>query len=220
MLTIEDIRNPQRKSGFNGVARNSSGGARGHGGGKPYYANHGTKAHYKGEKTNSWYGPRRSTATEAAQDYCDYINGGAAAPMPRVRSAGHGGKRVSNLKDHPKYQQGQALMREAREEVGATEPKKQQHIYCIAEAEGLHPLVKVGISDNPEARIGECQTGNGRRLFLLTYFAGTEADEKALHAEFIKDNTLGEWFRPSDELLSKFGYDLYDLYEKGSAAAR
>lgn len=98
--------------------------------------------------------------------------------------------------------------------------KKQQYIYCIAEAEGLHPLVKIGISDNPEARIGECQTGNGRRLFLLTYFAGTEADEKALHAEFIKDNTLGEWFRPSDELLSKFGYDLYDLYEKGSAAAR
>lgn len=74
MLTIEDIRNPKRKSGFNHVT--AAGGRSPQGGtvrGKPWCA---VKRVKPGTGPGSfWKGPRRAAAEEAAQDYCDYING-------------------------------------------------------------------------------------------------------------------------------------------------
>lgn len=137
-----------------------------------------------------------------------------ATPATQTRKAGHNGKR-SRASVPEEVREAQEVISRWRSEQ---RKGKQGYVYCIAEAEGLYPLVKIGYSDDPPARVPELQTGNGRKLFLLAYFAGTESDEKALHARYIKDNTLQEWFRPSDELLSEFGYDTYDLYKKGSAA--
>ena len=71
--------------------------------------------------------------------------------------------------------------------------------------------MKVGYSTNPEARVVELQTGNWRPLRLLAKIEGTETDEKALHVEFIEDNLVGEWFKPSEALLSRFGLSIRDL---------
>lgn len=209
-LSPQDIQNPSLVSGYSHVGYNSS-------------AAHPSKKAYQAydprsagpTKKHRWKGPRRATAAEAAQDYCDYINGSGVTPAPQVKSAGHEAKREPLPRD-PEVEAALGVLRDAR---GLREGN-QGYVYCIAEAEGVAPLVKIGYSTNPQARVGELQTGNGRLLFLLAYFAGTEADEKALHSKYIKDNTLQEWFRPSDALLSEFGYDTYDLYQKGSAAAR
>lgn len=65
--------------------------------------------------------------------------------------------------------------------------------------------VKVGYSTNPQARVSEHQTSNGRILELLAYKPGTPADERDLHARYVKDNTVCEWFHPSLELFAEFG---------------
>jgi Meiotically up-regulated gene 113 len=213
-LTIEDIRNPKRKSGFDHVTRSAD-----------THRQRRTKnflAKVYGRKGDGfgivWQGPRRLTARESAQDYCDYVNSGAATPVPRVKSAGHSGRRsvADAVVNDSDYRAALGYIRDVRAQTEG----KQGYVYCVGEAEGVAPLVKIGYSTNPEARVAELQTGNGRLLFLLGYFAGTMDDESKLHAKYLKDNTLQEWFRPSNELLSEFGFDLYDLYQKGSAALR
>jgi hypothetical protein len=68
-LTPKGIENPARLSGYDCVeAINLDSG---HGGGNPYRARAGTNS----PPYQRWIGPRRSTALEAAQDYCDYANG-------------------------------------------------------------------------------------------------------------------------------------------------
>ena len=210
-LTPQDIQNPARISGYDHVGYNAE--ADKPRPKKPYQG-----VAYGGSRSKAgmaWIGPRRATAEEAAQDYCDYMNGNGVTPAPRVKSAGHKGKR-DGLRRDAELEAALGLIRDRRGENEG----KQGYVYCIGEAEGVAPLVKIGYSTNPEARVAELQTGNGRHLFLLGYFAGTIEDEKALHAKYIKDNTLAEWFRPSDALLGEFGYDLYDLYERGSDSVR
>lgn len=72
-LTIEDIRNPDRSSGFNGVGFDRQHKT------KPYFAQ---KRLLNGpsRKGSHWFAPHRATAEEAAQDYCDFINSGAVSP--------------------------------------------------------------------------------------------------------------------------------------------
>lgn len=65
MTTIEDLRNPVRKSGFDHVGTGAAG--------KAFYASYGSKPHFAGEKTDGWRGPGRKDPAQAAQDYCDYI---------------------------------------------------------------------------------------------------------------------------------------------------
>lgn len=75
MLTPKDIENSDRKSGYRQVTYlKADKDSRWHGGGKPYkaYAGRGRKG--------DWKGPRRATAEEAAQDYCDYVNGLGVTP--------------------------------------------------------------------------------------------------------------------------------------------
>lgn len=75
MLTPKDIENPARKSGYDHVA-SPGGHGKGHGGGKPW---HGI-VRLSHVPNKYWHGPRRDTPEEAAQDYCDYINGLGVAP--------------------------------------------------------------------------------------------------------------------------------------------
>lgn len=199
MLTPDDIRNPARASGFDHVNnKNRHGGYRGQSGrlGHP---------RYDGEPVGGWQGPRRDTAEEAAQDYCDYINGNPATPAkPALKSAGHNGRRAS-LPDDPEIEAALGVLRDAKGQAAG----KQGFVYCIGETRGSY--VKIGYSTNPQARVAELQTGNPRQLWLMGVKPGTAEDEAALHQKYIKQNVLQEWFRPTKELLSEF-----DLQEEAT----
>lgn len=79
MLTIEDLRNPDRKSGFDYVASANPSSKQKRT--RDYFcARHGTRPTKKGQVTDSWRGPTRHTAEEAAQDFCDYVNGQFVKP--------------------------------------------------------------------------------------------------------------------------------------------
>lgn len=147
-----------------------------------------------------WNGPRRATAEEAAQDYCDFINELGQPPVtPTLNTPGHVRRPKEVVKDH-EVEAALGVLRDHK----AQRAGRQGYVYCIG-AKADPGLVKVGYSVNPEARAGELQTGNGRHLFLLACFEGTLADERALHAKYIKDNTVGEWFHSSPALLAEFG---------------
>lgn len=64
MLTIEDLRNDARPSGFDHVnPADRHGGPRAQG-----------EAPLENGRRKRWHGPRRESVWEAAQDYCDYVN--------------------------------------------------------------------------------------------------------------------------------------------------
>lgn len=199
MLTPHNIRNPKRSSGFDHVSLDNGGSQRP----KPYRAGAGTNPQGAGEARGSWRGPRRATALEAAQDYCDYMNGNpSVATTPRNKSAGHGSSLRQPLPRDTEVEAALGVLRDAR---GQREGR-QGYVYLIAEVYvggGIGPC-KVGYSTNPEARVAELQVGNPRKLTLLYSMPGTEADERRLHIKYADRNILLEWFSPTKELLLEF----------------
>lgn len=214
-LTIEDIRNPARASGFTGVERNR-------------YAENSGRAPFRAIRVlqtkptqKFWHGPRRATVEEAAQDYCDYMNSRATPATPALKSAGH--KRVAK-QSSPAVQKARQALREALAAEKAAKPASRGYIYLVGEivsnALGLNHerkwelimtmAVKVGYSDDPpvDGRVGGMQTSNPRILVLLGTIRGYKADEDAMHAKYIEDNVLHEWFRPTPELFSEFGVSI------------
>lgn len=203
MLRVEDIRNPARKSGFDHVGNS--------GNNKLWQANvYGGKASKAG---HAWWGPTRALPEDAAQDYCDYINGNpSAARTPALKSAKHNGKR-NPLRRDEEVEYALGVLRDAR----AQRAGKQGYVYLIGQKDWrgdtivdgvrVDAFVKVGYSTNPEARVPELQTGNARELVLLAKKEGTLDTEAAIHKAFIDDNVLQEWFRLSSALLSEFGLD-------------
>lgn len=142
-----------------------------------------------------WRGPERDTALEAAQDVCDYFNGDSTSSPATLKTAGH--EYVVDERDaDPEYQAALGTIRDRTAQRRA----RQGYVYLITDGEYL----KIGYSVNPKKRAAELQTGNARKLTLLGFFPGTEADERKLHRKYIKDNELQEWFRISDALLSEF----------------
>jgi hypothetical protein len=203
VLTPRDLENPDRESGYRHVGLNGIVGKTA----KPYQAygrrvQGATGAKYVVE----FRGRRRATAEEAAQDYCDFVNGnpGASAPAPSLVSAGHKGRRP-RLPDDPEVQAALGVIKDARGEQAGN----QGYVYCINEE---HPgggmrYVKIGFSTNPQARVAELQTGNPRPLRLHCMKEGTKVDEARIQQKYIDQNVLQEWFRPSKELLLEFDLD-------------
>lgn len=198
MITPSDLKNPARKSGYNYVGP----AGRGPTSGRPawhYQARAGMSFSPKTQvRKLGWKGPLRKTPLEAAQDYCDYVNGNPAAQQPVLKSAGHTAKRQSLPMDD-EVQEALGILRDAR----AARAGRQGYVYLIAEDLPGGALVygKVGFSTNPPARVAELQTGNPRKLRLLYSKPGTEADEAALHAKYAHKNVLQEWFLITKELL-------------------
>lgn len=212
MLQVHELTNPAMKSGYEHVVFHDGGNPAN---AKPYYAQGGrgnTHGNVPPGERARWRGPRRSTVLEAAQDYCDYVNGNpSVTSSPTLVSAGHTGKRTALPRD-PEVQAALGVLRDRRGEREG----HQGYVYCIGEAYGMHgdtlisgrrvqSAVKIGFSTNPEARVPELQTGNPRRLILLGKIKGTRDDEAALHAKYATLNILQEWFRPTAALLSEFG---------------
>lgn len=184
-ITPSDIRNANRTSGFNYVTINAGSAIR------PFQARQWTE---RGTRPAN-VGPRRATAVEAAQDFCDFINGGRGRVAQSLKSAGHTGRRNSGPRD---AEEAAALgvLRDKR----AQRQHKIGYVYCITDG----TAVKIGYSLKPAARVAELQTGNPRPLRLLATIPGTEATEKSLHVKYLRYNVLQEWFRPARALLSEF----------------
>lgn len=189
-LTIEDIRSSESKTGFRYVAKPDP--ARR--GGRPYRA---IKA--IGKTRNGWQGPRRFTPEEAAQDYCDYVNGNAISSAPQLKTPNHPQRK--NGKASEREKELYAAYRAEREKRIAKQPKADGHVYLIGMI-GNDSAVKIGHST--DTRLADLQTGNPYELTLLGTIPGTQDKERELHAKYIEDNILLEWFRPTPELLSEF----------------
>lgn len=198
MITPSDIRNPARKSGYDHVGnKDTPGHPQPH---KPFQADvYGGKRDKAGR---SWSGPARATAIEAAQDYCDYMNGLGpifGVPLTPLKTAGHVAPARSPLPNDPEVQAALGVLRDAR----AQRRGVQGYVYLIIEVlpgGGLR-YGKIGYSTNPAKRVAELQTGNPRPLALHLSKPGTEADEAALHQKYIQHNVLQEWFHITKELL-------------------
>ena len=82
-------------------------------------------------------------------------------------------------------------------------------VYFIR-AEGTGSI-KIGFSTNhPSIRLKELQTGSPSKLELLTFYEGSQKDEKKLHHEFAEDRGNGEWFEESPRLKER----IKELLEK------
>ncbi len=195
MLTPDSIRESSRISGYDHVGKNLPGR-------KPYQADvYGGKNDKAGRQ---WKGPRRLTALEAAQDYCDYMNGKNIPVPATLKTAGHEYV-IDEADNDPEYQAALGVMRDRR----AQREGKQGYVYLITEHfdGGALRYVKIGYSVNPRKRVAELQTGNPRKLILLYAMPGTEEDERRLHTKYIKANVMQEWFRVTPELICEFPVD-------------
>lgn len=156
--------------------------------------------------------PTLSAAQQWQQDH-------TATPAPALRSAGH--KRSATpatRKDFSKQQELDRLRKRVRALEALKREGSQGFLYLIGmEFQTLYPsteagkvyiwthAVKIGWSEAPDARIASLQTGNPQKLVLLATKPGTLDDERALHAKYLPDNVLQEWFRPTMALLLEFG---------------
>jgi hypothetical protein len=197
-LNIDDIRNPERRSGFDHVSSPAPGRWRAQAGARPRQA---------GQQTSSWQGPYRVTPEDAAQDYVNMVNLGAAAPggARRVRTAFRTARHPRRRRDlTPAEKVARDIARDATADID-----RPGWVYLIGE--GNDPtqsgsFVKIGwtASDPPEARLGDYQTGNPRRLTMIAAVPGTKDDEHRLQDRFSHDQILGEWFRISFALKAAF----------------
>lgn len=78
-------------------------------------------------------------------------------------------------------------------------PSKRARVYFIRASTGA---IKIGFAVDPVVRMHSLQTSNPERLELLGSFAGTIAQERALHDRLKASRLHGEWFSPSEEVLS------------------
>lgn len=74
-----------------------------------------------------------------------------------------------------------------------------QSVYFIQS--GTDGPVKIGIAENPRARMRHMQTGCPDRLRLLHAAPGGPEREAELHAWLAPHHLRGEWFKPVDQVL-------------------
>jgi hypothetical protein len=205
MLTIEDIRNPARKSGFEQVGLNAESA---NAVPKPYQGYGPRVPGAQAKYVVAWRGCRRATAEEAAQDYCDYANG-LTSFVRKLRQPKKQKPPALNLKraNHPTRHRSVTTSSSHRS-VTRTRPRRRTTIvgtvYLIGEV-GNADVVKIGWSkDDGFARLRELQTGNHRLLCGIAERPGTKLDEYNMHLRHEADNVLNEWFEVTPGLLSEF----------------
>ena len=60
----------------------------------------------------------------------------------------------------------------------------------------------MGHSKDIRTRLSTLQTGSTGKLNLIGYGFGDRELEKAIHDEFKNDRIIGEWFKPTEDLLN------------------
>ena len=102
----------------------------------------------------------------------------------------------------------EAGLREDRERAERKERKAQQRarkdaatgvlVYFIVDEQ--RQVVKIGMSQNPENRLKELQTGNPHPLTLAAIVPGGYVLERQLHERFAAHRLSGEWFQLTREI--------------------
>lgn len=77
-------------------------------------------------------------------------------------------------------------------------------LYLIR-SEGRPRYLKIGISDDPERRVRDLQTGSPALLTLLAHITGCKERERYLHRRFRHLRAHGEWFKDRAEIRRVFG---------------
>jgi hypothetical protein len=200
MLTPNQLRDTKTRSGYKHVRKV---------GGQPSLPK--TKPYYQAQHMpgSGDHGPGRKTALEAAQDYCDWVNGRKIVPAPALKRAAH--PKAKRKKITPAQQVALDILRDAR-----AKPKAMGWVYLVVETRpwGLDfERGKVGWTSKnpPEARLNDYQAGNPRKLVMIGKIKGTKRKESNIHKRHIAKNVLGEWFRLDDALLSEFGLKKEDI---------
>jgi hypothetical protein len=85
------------------------------------------------------------------------------------------------------------------------------HVYFAAAATGS---IKIGFTSDVGRRLTELSYATGHPLSLLTSVFGDRKTEGYFHRKHAPDNLIGEWFRPSADVLSTID----DVKGRGSAA--
>ena len=62
--------------------------------------------------------------------------------------------------------------------------------------------IKIGQSDSPTLRMSQLQTANPAKLRMLWIYEGSGYTEVEIHDLFKSDRIRGEWFKPSEDLIS------------------
>ena len=86
-------------------------------------------------------------------------------------------------------------------------------IYFVQQDKG--GPIKIGVSQEPAARLSQLQVGNPDSLNLLATVLSDTKTEQQLHQVFSKDSIRGEWFRPSNGLIT-----FIKVLSKGPTVAR
>lgn len=73
-------------------------------------------------------------------------------------------------------------------------------VYFIQTGEG--GPIKIGYTDDVWLRLSQLQCSHSETLYIRAVIDGGERIEHEKHAQFAFDHIRGEWFRPSDKLLS------------------
>ena len=98
--------------------------------------------------------------------------------------------------------------------MGDGEPTPKKYVYIVATEKEL----KIGYSSNPVKRMACMQTGNPKKLHLVTTLNHEDYSaqelEKLLHIAFYKERLEGEWFKISviKDLFFAFKKDFDKIY--------
>lgn len=76
------------------------------------------------------------------------------------------------------------------------------HVYF---AEASNGSIKIGFTADVDRRLSELSYATGHPVSLLTAVFGDRKTEGYFHRKHSPDNLIGEWFRPSDEVLATIG---------------
>jgi hypothetical protein len=148
------------------------------------------------------------------------VQGGAVASPPvLLNTPGHKVRTPRNPDDLTDAEkQLRAAQRAVAKERGSRE-ETEGYVYCIAQAAESDSAVKIGWAEDPDLRLGALQPGNPNELYVVGRVRGFLRDERAMHAKYIDQNILGEWFRPTPELLLEFAVSYREfIADKGYRA--
>lgn len=62
--------------------------------------------------------------------------------------------------------------------------------------------IKIGFSKTPQVRIAAIQVNHAREIKILAITDGEREDERKIHQSLANHHIRGEWFLPSDDVLS------------------
>lgn len=114
-------------------------------------------------------------------------------PEQRKRDREHARKYRAT---HPEYYQ-----EHVKKRIEYLNKDRGPKVYFIQTASGP---IKIGYTvKNPESRLMELQVGSFEPLKLLGWMYSARELELNLHYKFQSDNLRGEWFKPSEALVSE-----------------